>query len=437
MLTNKMKDGMNNNKNVLVFPCGSEIGLEIKRAVGHSTHFNLIGANSVDDHGRFVFEDYIGDVPYDNDEEFIPAMIEIVKKQKIDAVYPTVDTAIATLKSCEKELGCIVVAPPSEACEICLSKSKTYRALQGLIPLPKTFDANENNLPFPLFAKPTIGHSGRDSKRLQNRLELDEYNADCNDFILCEYLPGDEYTIDCFTDRHGKLRFFQSRVRRRVSNGISVNTRAAEMPNVENFTMKISSALNLRGAWFFQMKKDKDGHPKLMEVAARFGGSSVLCRAQGVNLPLLSLFDAFDKDVEIIYNNYEVELDRALENLYKFNISYKSVFLDYDDCLIINGKLNPEMVSFLAKCKNENKSVALLSRHAGDLNTSLAQWGMSGFFNQVIHITDGSPKSKYIMGDAPIFIDDSFAERKEVKDALKIPVFGSDMIECLVNGKMK
>ena len=41
-------------KNILVFPCGSEIALEIYRSLRYSTHFKLIGANSLDDHGKFV-----------------------------------------------------------------------------------------------------------------------------------------------------------------------------------------------------------------------------------------------------------------------------------------------------------------------------------------------------------------------------------------------
>ena len=45
-------------KNILVFPCGSEIALELYRALVHSKHFNLIGASSVDDHGRFVYHNY-------------------------------------------------------------------------------------------------------------------------------------------------------------------------------------------------------------------------------------------------------------------------------------------------------------------------------------------------------------------------------------------
>ena len=58
-------------KNILVFPCGSEVALEIHRSLRYSSHFNLIGASSVDDHGRFVFESYIDGLPFFTDEGFI------------------------------------------------------------------------------------------------------------------------------------------------------------------------------------------------------------------------------------------------------------------------------------------------------------------------------------------------------------------------------
>lgn len=73
--------------NVLVFPCGSEIALDIYSSVKYSTYFNLIGASSVDDHGKFVFEDYISDIPFVTDEAFIPALKKIVKERNIDAIY--------------------------------------------------------------------------------------------------------------------------------------------------------------------------------------------------------------------------------------------------------------------------------------------------------------------------------------------------------------
>lgn len=50
--------------NILVFPCGSEIALELHRSLKFSRHITLFGANSVDDHGKFVFENYIGGLPF-------------------------------------------------------------------------------------------------------------------------------------------------------------------------------------------------------------------------------------------------------------------------------------------------------------------------------------------------------------------------------------
>ena len=42
-------------------------------------------------------------------------------------------------------------------------------------------------------------------------------------------------------------------------------------------------------------------------------------------------------------------------------------------------------------------------------------------------------KSDYIKEKKAIFIDDSFAERKRIKDRCGIPVFDVDMIESLID----
>ena len=88
-------------KNILVFPCGSEIGLEVYRSVKNSTHFNLIGASSVDDHGKFVFENYIDGIPFITDSSFIDVMKKVVAENKIDAIYPAMDAVIEILKKNE------------------------------------------------------------------------------------------------------------------------------------------------------------------------------------------------------------------------------------------------------------------------------------------------------------------------------------------------
>jgi hypothetical protein len=51
------------NVNVLVFPCGSEIGLELHRSLKDIRFVNLFGASSVSDHGEFVIRIIAGAFP--------------------------------------------------------------------------------------------------------------------------------------------------------------------------------------------------------------------------------------------------------------------------------------------------------------------------------------------------------------------------------------
>ena len=85
-------------KRILVFPCGSEIALEIHRSLKYSTHFELIGASSIDDHGKFVFEEYIGDLPFVTSPSFILSITKIVKEKNIDAIFPAMDLVLDVLK---------------------------------------------------------------------------------------------------------------------------------------------------------------------------------------------------------------------------------------------------------------------------------------------------------------------------------------------------
>lgn len=46
-------------KKVLVYPYGTEIGLEVYRALRYSTHYEIIGGTDIYDYGRFVFHNLI------------------------------------------------------------------------------------------------------------------------------------------------------------------------------------------------------------------------------------------------------------------------------------------------------------------------------------------------------------------------------------------
>jgi hypothetical protein len=428
-------------KNILVFPCGSEIALEVYRAVNHSTHFNLIGANSIDDHGQFVFENYIGGLPFITAPDFLEKFGQVIRENNIDAVYPAMDSVIELLKNNEDLLGCKVVSSPIETTQICLSKSRTYKVLENIVKVPKTYTANElvkAGGPFPVFAKPDIGYGSRGAKKISSVEDLKAHLALYPSCILSEFLPGKEYTVDCFTNSNGKLLFAAARERCRIMNGISVNTKPVKENAEEfmDFAQKINETIKFQGAWFYQVKRDANGSLTLLEIASRFGGSSSLFRAQGINFALMSLFDAFDIPVSILRNGYDVVMDRALDNKYKLDLKYSEVFIDFDDCIYLEKKfVNDAMMAFLYRCVNKGIKVTLLSRHddkkLGKLDELLDKLRIRQVFDRIIHINPSQKKIDSIDNTDSIFIDDSFAERKAVADKFNIPVFSLDMIEAL------
>ena len=85
-----------------------------------------------------------------------------------------------------------------------------------------------------------------------------------------------------------------------------MDTAAATNPDFETLAGRINEALEMRGAWFFQVKENSQRKLVLLEIAPRIAGSMGLVRNQGVNLPLLSLYDAADLDVVISSNNFSM-----------------------------------------------------------------------------------------------------------------------------------
>lgn len=422
-------------RNILVFPCGSEIGLDIYSSVCYSTYFHLIGGSSVDDHGKFVYEDYIPNIPFVTSADFIPHVAQIVKERQIDAIYPAMDIAITVLKEHESELGCRIVASPVETTQICLSKEATYNKLNGCVRIPKIFNPKEiADDEFPVFAKPIVGYGAKGTKKLNSKEALYSFLRGKEDLLVLEYLPGEEFTVDCFTNKDGALLYSAARKRNRVKDGISVNTFFADKQDeFKAIAERINDRLKFRGAWFYQVKRDKKGELCLLEIASRLGGSSLLSRAVGVNFAILSLFDFFDYEVSVSKNNYYVELDRALENKYKTDIVFDSVYCDYDDCLILDKtKVNTDLVKFLYQCVNQGKKIYLLSKHDGDLEKELIDFRLFNLFDKVLHIEKDADKADYIKSHDAIFIDDSNAERVNIKNRLNIPVFSPEMIDVLI-----
>lgn len=426
--------------NVLVFPCGSEVGLEIRKSLESISFITLYGGSSVDDHGRWEYENYISTLPYITDESFVSKINDIIHKYHIDYIMPALDSVVLKLSEVRDFLDAVVMTSSKDTVSICRSKSKTYERLAGTDFLPKVYTSADEIDDYPVLMKPSVGQGAQGIKKIGNKEELAyEWQHAPSEQVICEFLPGTEYTVDCFTDRHGELKFASHRSRRRIKNGISVNSVLEPYDKkIQDIAEEINSRMNFRGVWFFQVKLNARNEYRLMECATRVAGTMCVERARGVNLPLLTIFDFMGYDVSIAPQFDRVETDRALSNAYDLGFAYNELYIDYDDTIIIHDHVNEGMMALLYRCLNRNIPVYLITKHAKDIHEELKIRCIDEhIFTKIIHIGKEERKKDYIKpSSGALYIDDSFAERKEIHEAFGIKTVGVDMMDVLLNGVM-
>lgn len=423
-------------RKILVFPGGSEIALEIWKSLKDCKDITLFSAAAdISNHSSFIFKNHFI-VPSIKDPSWIEKLNKITTEHNIDYIFPAHDDVIFAISNNIEKLKAKVVSSPPETCLITRSKSKTYKMLENSVPVPSLYDNPEEINKFPLFIKPDSSQGSQDTHLINSKEELRPFFLAEKDFIFLEYLPGREYTIDCFSDRSAGLLFVGGRERLRTKSGISMNSSPVKNKIFRDYAEAISKKLSFHGAWFFQLKEDSNGTLKLLEVATRIAGTQCVHRVQGVNFSLLSIYEQERLPVQIMQNDYLVEVDRALVNRYKHSIRPNFVYVDFDDTLVQKGKVNAYLVYILFQFLNQGSKLILLTKHTGDLKANLELHRLTSLFDKIIHIKNGEEKSDLIEEKEAIFIDDSFSERKKVQKKLGIYTFDCSMIEMLVDEKV-
>jgi hypothetical protein len=434
---------MNNNTNVLIFPCGSGIGLEICQSLYQIRNIRLIGCTSVinncnDNSPNQSIEylnAYYNDLPLISDDMLIIKINEIIEKENIHFIFPAYDDAIVFFSKNIKLFNTNILCGNPEITNICRSKSQTYHKLKDHILVPKMFNIN-NKLDYPVFVKPDCGQGSHGVMKIYNNSELISHCDSIKDPIILEYLPGSEYTVDCFSDRDFGLQFSGCRERLRTINGISVATKYSDIPEIHGIATKINNCLHMYGTWFFQVKYSKNNELCLLEIAPRIAGCMAYYRGLGINFPLLSIYESMRKPIQIIKNIIpnNLQMVKIYRNFYINPFKYENVYIDLDDTLIQNDNINTQLIKFIYQCINKKISCFLITRSKYSPLEILNKYKISKeIFDEIIHITDNKKKSEFIKNPLKsLFIDDSFSERKDVNE-IGSYVIDSSSLEFIIN----
>lgn len=420
--------------NVLIFPAGEINSIELHDALSTCVNVELWGASSIERHGSYVFKNYISNVPLINESNFFEKFNQILSDKKIDVIFPTHDTIAEFFAENQEKINAKIVCADKLTSEICRDKQKTFDLFKEYYFCPNIYSDFKK---LPVFIKPRKGQGAVGAKLITNEKDIPSA-INLEYYVVCEYLPNEEYTVDCLTDKNGELKAILPRSRKRLMAGVCVAGQNEKLTKeIKNIAETINNKLKFKGLWYFQIKKDANNKFKLLEISTRCAGTMCLSRAQGVNLPLLSVYTVMGYDIDIFQNPYNVVMDRTLISRYKIDYEYDTVYFDFDDTLIINDKVHLPSIRFLYQCKNQNKKIVLITKHEKDLNETLGKYAIStNLFDNILHLKINDKKIDFIKPEKAIFIDNAFQERKAVQDKFNIPVFDVEGLEVLLDWRI-
>ena len=106
-------------------------------------------------------------------------------------------------------------------------------AVKGKVPIPDNEPLTEAVAArvdsFPRLVKPRDGAGSRGVAKINSRADLDKLPKD-GSLMLQEYLPGEEYSVDVYVRRDGRVIAAVPRDRMKIDSGIAVASRTLNLP---------------------------------------------------------------------------------------------------------------------------------------------------------------------------------------------------------------
>lgn len=227
---------------------------------------------------------------------YIPQLLQICEKEKIDCLIPTIDTDLLLLSENKKHfeaIGTKVLVSSVDKVRLCRDKNYTAEYFISLgLKSPLSVNSvekyekkvNEKVVGFPAFIKPKDGSSSVDAYKVENREDLRVYAEKIGDYIIQPFITGREYTIDIFCDYNGNPVFITPRERLAIRAGEVLKTRIVQDEVMIAEMQILIKDFKPCGQITVQLIREEiTGADYYIEINPRFGGGAPLSIKAGAD----------------------------------------------------------------------------------------------------------------------------------------------------------
>ena len=234
-------------------------------------------------------------IPRITSPDYLPAVMEICKKEQISGVLSLIDPELSILADAAEALariGTKVIGSSAELCERALDKWKMFRWLREHdYPCAKTYidkneffrDQSEGQLDYPVFIKPICGSASISIHKAEDRETVEFLFRKSEHLMIQEYLDGQEIGADCYIDMiSGEVVSIFTKKKLVMRAGET--DKAVSFRDLKLFELvaRFAAESGFRGAIDIDIF-EKDGVYYISEVNPRFGGGYPHAYACGVD----------------------------------------------------------------------------------------------------------------------------------------------------------
>ena len=230
-------------------------------------------------------------VPSAEKEDFLPAVLDICRRESVQVVIPIVTRELMKFARARAEfeaLGAKVSVMEPDKLEIVNNKAHLLDAMRahGLRTPEYRRVLNANISRFDLFFEQKPNSMFISYEELIRTLSERETMPE---MLVMEYLPGTEYSVDFLAD-HGEPIYTVSRRGLSVVTSNMMSLVVDDNPAVKEICTQVVRSLELDGNFGFDLLYNaNDETPYVIEINPRLTAGVVSCAAAGVNLPYLGM----------------------------------------------------------------------------------------------------------------------------------------------------
>ena len=228
-------------------------------------------------------------VPKIRETSYIPALLDICRREGIDLLIPTTDRDLLLLaqqKEVFRQAGTRVLVSEADVVRKCRDKRETPALFASAgLHAPKTYDKVEDYRDgFPAFIKPLDGSSSVNAFPVRDQQDLMTRAEQVSGYIIQPFIAGEEYTVDTFCDFDGHPVYITPRIRLATRSGEVSKTQIRNDPRIIEEIRRLIEVMRPCGPLTVQMIRERtSGTDWYIEINPRFGGGAPLSMSAGAD----------------------------------------------------------------------------------------------------------------------------------------------------------